>query len=64
MNFIKMNSHLKNMLFMIGYFKHRTEITRSHKSRTHNSHDLIISLINRYVILTVITNNKCRKVVS
>jgi len=52
------------MLFMIGYFKHRTEITRSHKSRTHNSHDLIISLINRYVILTVITNNKCRKVVS
>ena len=52
------------MLFRIGYFKHRTEITHSHKSRTHKSHNLIISLITRYAILTVITSNKCRKLLS
>jgi len=52
------------MLFGTGYFKYRTEKTHSHKSRTHKSHDLIISLIASYDILTVITNNKCRKIQS
>ena len=52
------------MLFRIGYFKHRTEKTHSHKSRTHKSHDLVISLINIYDILTVITNNKRRQIQS
>lgn len=64
LSLIMLYFYSKNILFRIVYFKHRTEITHSHKVRTHKSHDLIISLITGYDILRVITNNKCRKIQS